>query len=63
MRRMERAKKQLTVNEPLICETTDCDGRWILVDLLGYRGRGKWDALDEDGQRIVVDWNQLHPLE
>ena len=40
---------------PLTFETEDLDGRWILVDVLAYLGCNKWEAMDEDGDRLTVD--------
>ncbi len=44
---------------PISAESVDVDGRWILVSLLTYLGRGKWRALDEDGQECVLDASSI----
>jgi hypothetical protein len=44
---------------PLMFETEDLDGRWILVSVLAYLGRNKWEAIDEDGDRVTVDGRHL----
>lgn len=44
---------------PLTFQTEDLNGRWILVDVLAYLGRNKWEAIDEDGDRLTVDGRHL----
>ncbi len=44
---------------PIICESHDLDGTWILVNLTEYRGNNKWQAFDEDGETVVVDASTL----
>ncbi len=45
----------ITYPRPIVCETTDEVGSWILVSLMRWRDDGKWDALDEDGEAVIVD--------
>lgn len=45
----------ITYPRPIVCETTDEAGDWILVSLMRWRDDGKWDALDEDGEEMIVD--------
>jgi hypothetical protein len=44
---------------PLLFETEDLNGNWILVSVLGYLGRNKWVAMDENGDRLTVDGRHL----
>lgn len=48
---------------PLLAETVDLDGRWILVSLTAYVGGNKWRGYDEDGTEIIVDGIHLRRLD
>jgi hypothetical protein len=52
-------KKNCNLAVPLICESTDMDGKWILVSIQKYLGAGKWLGYDEDGETVVVDSRTL----
>jgi hypothetical protein len=44
---------------PLTFETENLDGQWILVNVLAYVGCNKWEAIDEDGDKLTVDGRHL----
>jgi hypothetical protein len=48
-----------TLGYPLTVESTDIDGRWMLVNIDKYIGGGKYAGCDEDGEDIVVDYKTL----
>jgi hypothetical protein len=44
---------------PLTVESVNLAGEWCLVSLTAYIGNGKYQAFDEDGQDVIVDWTTL----